>query len=54
MTFVWSGYIGSAEGRRVKRFRIEEIESERIEMQANWDMKVVSADLGVFFANCAS
>ena len=54
MTFVWSGYIGSAEGRRIKRFRIEEIESERIEMQANWDMKVISADLGVFFANCAS
>mgnify|MGYP003150406454 CR=1 FL=1 len=54
MTFVWSGYIGSAEGRRIKRFRIEEIESERVEMQANWDMKVISADLGVFFASVAS
>lgn len=54
ITFVWSGYIGSAEGRRVKRWRIEEIESERVEIQANWDQKVVASELGYFFSSVAS
>lgn len=54
MTFVWNGYIGSAEGRRVKRWRIEDIEAERIEMQANWDQKVVASELGYFFSGVAS
>ena len=54
LTFVWNGYIGSAEGRRVKRWRIEEIESERIEMQANWDQKVVASELGFWYGDVAS
>jgi hypothetical protein len=54
VTFVWNGYIGSAEGRRIKRWRIEEIESERVEIQANWDQKVVGSDLGVFLSGFVS
>lgn len=48
MTFVWDRYIGSVSGRRIKRWRDEDTESERIEIQANWDQKVTSADLGHF------
>lgn len=33
----------------VKRFRMEQLESDRIEGQMAFDMKVVAADLGVFF-----
>lgn len=47
--FNWTGLFGAAEGMRVKRFRIEEIESDRIEGEMAWDMKLVAADLGVFF-----
>lgn len=54
LTFVWNQYIGSEEGRRIKRWRIEEIESERVEIQANWDQKVIAADCGVMLLNAAS
>jgi hypothetical protein len=50
-TFSWTGYFGAAaNGTRVKRFRIEEIESDRVEIEMAFDMKVVSATLGVFFS----
>jgi len=49
-TFGWSGLLGAASaGGRVKRFRIEEIEADRIENEMAWDMKLVAADLGYFF-----
>lgn len=54
MTFVWSGYIGSEEGRRIKTWRDEAKESEMIEIQANWDQKVVAADCGIFLANAVA
>lgn len=53
-TFVWNGYVGSAEGRRIKSYRWEETASQRIEIEATWDMKIVSAVLGAFFQNVAS
>jgi hypothetical protein len=51
-TFTWSGFVGAtkeSEGGRVKKFRIEQIESDRIEHQMAFDMKLVGSDLGFFW-----
>ncbi|CAB4169369.1 hypothetical protein UFOVP1305_57 [uncultured Caudovirales phage] len=53
-TFVWSGYTGAQDGRRIKRYRLEEYASDRIEIEASWDMKLVAADVGAFFSACVS
>jgi hypothetical protein len=48
-TFTWSGYLGgNSEGIKVKRFRMEQIASDRVEAEMTYDMKVVSKDLGNF------
>ncbi len=53
-TFSWTDWFGaSGMGHRIKRFRIEKIESDRIEIQMAYDQKVVAADLGFFFENAA-
>ena len=50
-TFSWTGFLGAgAEGNRIKRFRIEAIESDRVEIQMAFDQKKVAADLGYFFS----
>lgn len=50
-TFSWTGYLGAgAEGTRVKQFRMENLESDRIEIQMAMACKLIAADLG-FFAN---
>lgn len=49
-TFSWTGYLGaSSMGTRIKRMRIDMINSDRIEGEMAYDQKVVAADLGVFF-----
>jgi hypothetical protein len=49
--FSWAGFLGSGgTGVRVKRFRMEHLEADRIEGEMAFDMKVVSPDLGVFFS----
>jgi len=51
-TFSWQGYVGAtAEGTRIKRFRMEELESDRIEGTMAYDLKLVASDLGCFFNN---
>jgi hypothetical protein len=51
-TFSWTGWMGaSGLGHRIKRFRMEELESDRVEIQMAYDQKVVGADLGYFFNN---
>lgn len=51
-TFSWSGFMGAgAEGNRIKRFRMENLESDRVEIQMAMDQKLVCKDLGVFFQN---
>lgn len=50
-TFLWSGLLGASAGLRIKRFRIERIESDRVEGQFSYDQKKVSADLGYIFNN---
>lgn len=47
--FTWNGLLGGgAYGTRIRRFRMEEIASERVEAEMAFDMKVISPDLGVF------
>lgn len=53
-TFVWSGYTGSQDGRRIKRFRMEEYAADRIEIEASWDQRVVAGDVGAFFSNAVA
>lgn len=49
-TFSWTGYLGAtSQGSRIKRFRLEEITSDRIEIEMAFDMKKVAADLGYFW-----
>lgn len=49
-TFSWTGRFGaSALSSRVSRFRMEHLRSDRIEIEAAFVHKLVSADLGYFF-----
>ncbi len=49
-TFSWNGLLGaSALGSRIKRFRMDKLNSDRVEIDMSFDQKLVSADLGYFF-----
>ena len=49
-TFSWNGYLGAGgQGQRVKRFRMEHLNSDRVEGEMAYDLKLVASDLGVFF-----
>ena len=53
--FSWTGLLGAgAMGNRIKKFRIEERESDRIEGEMAFDAKLVAPDCGVFFDNVIS
>ncbi len=48
--FAWTRPAGSGPGgQRIKRFRMEELESDRVEINKYVDWKVVASDMGVFF-----
>jgi hypothetical protein len=48
--FNWAGLIGSGAGaNRVKKFWMDEIESDRIEAEMAYDMKQISKDAGIYF-----
>lgn len=50
--FGWTGLLGSgAYGNRMKRFRDEKTESDRIEGELAFDCKLVANELGHFFAS---
>lgn len=54
-TFTWTGLMGSAgNGIRIKRFRLEQIASDRIEGEMAYDLKVVAPELGYFFSGAVS
>lgn len=54
-TFTWNGYLGgNSEGIKVKRFRMEQIASDRVEAEMTYDMKVVASDLGVFIGDAVA
>lgn len=49
--FTWAGFLGAgAFGTRIRRFRMEPTQSERIEGEMAFDMKVVAPDTGIFFS----
>lgn len=53
--FSWTGYTGAGPaGNRIKRFRIEQIASDRVEGEIAFDAKLVAPDLGVFFSGAVS
>lgn len=47
-TFAWNGFLGAAQGTRIKRFRMEHLASDRIEIEQAYAQKVVSTALGYF------
>lgn len=54
-SFEWTGYLGAAtRGTRVSKFRMEALKSDRVEIESAYDFKLVSADLGVFFATAVA
>ncbi len=47
--FSWTGLYGNSKwGSRIKKFRIERLESDRVEIGMSFDMKVVCPDLGCY------
>lgn len=54
-TFSWKGYAGAnAFGGRVKKFRMEPIACDRIEIEMAYDYKVVAPELGQYYTNALS
>lgn len=53
-TFGWRGYLGSSDGTRVKKFRMEKLASDRVEGESAYVQKLVSADCGTFFATAVA
>ena len=51
--FNWSGLLGSSGGlgTRISKFRMEELKSDRVEIEMAFDLKLVAADLGTLFYN---
>jgi hypothetical protein len=54
MTFVWNGDIQAAEGRTISRMEVPLSKATRVEIEAEWDMKVVASGLGYFFSGFVS
>ena len=55
-TFNWTGLIGQTGGAglRIKTFRMEQLSSDRVEIDSAFDMRIVSKDCGFFFNNVIS
>lgn len=52
--FSWNGLMGNTDaGLRIKRFRMEPIESDRIEGQMSFDYRLTGSELGYFFNDCS-
>lgn len=55
ITFSWNGWLGaSAQGFRVKKFRMENLSADRIEIEGAWDQRLIGKSLGVFFNNAVA
>lgn len=53
--FNWQGYPNAnVEGTRIKQFRLEAINSDRIEGELAMDLQIVAPDLGAFFSDVVS
>ena len=55
-TFSWTAISpgAGAAGQAMRRFRLERIKSDRVELEMAFDQKLVSADLGFFFLDTVS
>ena len=54
-TFSWTGMSGNGvEGNRIRQFRMENLKSDRVEIDMAFDMKLVAADLGYFFTSAVA
>lgn len=54
-TFSWTGYLAANNaGSRIMRFRMDHLKSDRIEIEAAFDLKKIAADLGYFFLDAVS
>lgn len=50
-TFAWKGFLNAGDnGTRMKKFRMEHLESDRVEIQSAYDQKLIAEDLGTFFS----
>ena len=49
-TFRWNQYSASIDGQSISTIPVPLKKSDRHEIEANWDQKVISADLGVFLS----
>ena len=47
-TFAWNGYTGASAGTRIKKFRMENLASDRIEGEMAFDLRLIGSDLGYF------
>lgn len=55
VNFSWTGLMGSTpNGMRIKRFRMEDLESDRVEGQMSFVQAIIGAELGYFFLNAIS
>ena len=51
-TFSWTGYTGAGQmGQRTKRFRMDNLNADRIEGEMAYDQKVVCSDAGIYFTS---
>ena len=54
-TFSWTGMSGNGvEGNRIRQFRMENLKSDRVEIDMAFDMKLVAADLGLFMTTAVA
>jgi len=54
-TFSWTGYTGAASmGQRISKFRMDHLKADRVEIEQAFDLKLVSADLGLFFSGAVA
>lgn len=54
-TFAWSGYLGaSAFGGRIKKFRMEQIACDRVEIEMAYDYKAVAPELAAFYSGAVA
>lgn len=54
-TFSWSGLLGASDqGNRIKRFRMENIASDRVEIESAFTHQLIAAEMGYFLNACVS
>lgn len=53
-TFTWRGLAGNDDGQYIKKFRMENIESDRVELTMAFDQKLTASSLGYFFSGAVA